>query len=507
MPADIIIGNKGDMRDHLTRAEMIGYLEQALNPRALVDVDSHLEECGQCRLGVSQLDPLESAIDEVVRDHHGIEASEAEHLTSDQLTNFVISERDLFNRKLVSKHLKICSSCAEELEDLLSLKKEMEVEVPAAGASRSTSFLNRLPAGFTRPARLLPTNSWALAITLALCVGLLLYALTYFSDFKRRGEVAVNNTSAPARPAIPLPTPSPVAPKSMAPAGAGARTNTPEIRQGETTAEDTDSRPKVSPPSKNQPHRTPAHETTRHANSQTLIARDGGGRQVRVDNRGRITGLPALPPDQRKEVARALINQEIADIRMPPEHAVKSFEVRSAAKEGEDRDPPSEKPSVTLLSPVGTFVGDIYVTLRWKPVDGADKLTLSVVDERFEPVIATTEIVPGATLFKIPVALTPGTTYTWQVKASVDGKEVKSSSATGTAARFTVLSRENLDRMRRLKNRYAESSLVLGVLYAREGLFDDAERELRELLRANPRSAAARKLLRSLRSKRDPLTP
>jgi hypothetical protein len=45
---------------------------------------------------------------------------------------------------------------------------------------------------------------------------------------------------------------------------------------------------------------------------------------------------------------------------------------------------------------------------------------------------------------------------------------------------------------------YSKSHLVRGVLFARVGLLDDAERELRALAAANPRSAVARKLLASV---------
>jgi hypothetical protein len=52
------------------------------------------------------------------------------------------------------------------------------------------------------------------------------------------------------------------------------------------------------------------------------------------------------------------------------------------------------------------------------------------------------------------------------------------------------------------KNASAGSHLTIGLLYAQAGLLDDAERELQALLRANPQSTLAQKLLRSVRAKR-----
>ena len=47
-----------------------------------------------------------------------------------------------------------------------------------------------------------------------------------------------------------------------------------------------------------------------------------------------------------------------------------------------------------------------------------------------------------------------------------------------------------------------DSRLALGVIYARAGLLDEAEREFRALLEENPASATAQKLLRDVRARR-----
>jgi hypothetical protein len=48
---------------------------------------------------------------------------------------------------------------------------------------------------------------------------------------------------------------------------------------------------------------------------------------------------------------------------------------------------------------------------------------------------------------------------------------------------------------------YAGRRLALGLLYAEAGLLDDAERELKALLVANPQSPIAKSLWLDLRSK------
>jgi hypothetical protein len=44
------------------------------------------------------------------------------------------------------------------------------------------------------------------------------------------------------------------------------------------------------------------------------------------------------------------------------------------------------------------------------------------------------------------------------------------------------------------------SHLALGIFYARAGMVEEAERELTALVRQNPKSQVARKLLRSVES-------
>ncbi len=48
------------------------------------------------------------------------------------------------------------------------------------------------------------------------------------------------------------------------------------------------------------------------------------------------------------------------------------------------------------------------------------------------------------------------------------------------------------------KKKYGNSRLLLGILYADAGMLDEAEREFQALLKKNPGSALARKLLRKV---------
>jgi hypothetical protein len=75
--------------------------------------------------------------------------------------------------------------------------------------------------------------------------------------------------------------------------------------------------------------------------------------------------------------------------------------------------------------------------------------------------------------------------------------------ATG-AARFKVLGAEESAALERGLRAAPGSRLVAGVLSARAGLLDDAERELRALAADNPDSDVARGLLASVEAARIP---
>ena len=90
--------------------------------------------------------------------------------------------------------------------------------------------------------------------------------------------------------------------------------------------------------------------------------------------------------------------------------------------------------------------------------------------------------------------------YTWQVTAVKDGREIAAPAAPAREARFKTLSSERAAALTRVPGEIAGSHLKLGIVYAHEGLLDDAEREFRSAIAADQDAALARKLLISVRN-------
>jgi hypothetical protein len=99
-------------------------------------------------------------------------------------------------------------------------------------------------------------------------------------------------------------------------------------------------------------------------------------------------------------------------------------------------------------------------------------------------------------------ALPRGVVYSWQIRASVNGKTVISPKPPAPEMRFRVLDQKALVAIENARRTQGNSHLAMGVLYWKHGLLADAEREIEALSRANPNSTIAADLLRSLRSLR-----
>jgi hypothetical protein len=135
---------------------------------------------------------------------------------------------------------------------------------------------------------------------------------------------------------------------------------------------------------------------------------------------------------------------------------------------------------------------------RWENLSGVLSYRVYVLDANGNQVTESEELPPTKTQWKPPAPLRRGQIFSWMVTAVVDGKKIVSPSASAPEMRFAVLSTENFQELTSLQK--SNSHLALGVSYARAGLLNEAEREFQSLVKLNPQSELARKLLQSVRS-------
>ncbi|HEX8353150.1 MAG TPA: hypothetical protein VF611_09640 [Pyrinomonadaceae bacterium] len=278
---------------------------------------------------------------------------------------------------------------------------------------------------------------------------------------------------APEQINAPSPTPSPTATTSAPSGESPDRASKPPVR---STAD--------APSRVVSPERTPAPPA-----SQLVVLNDGGAR-ITLDSGGRLDGLEGVPPDARMAVSRALRTRRVA----PPS----SLDGLAEGEGGTLMGVVGTAASFAPRSPVGKVARETRPAFSWSPLAGARSYTVSVVDSRYSPVAQSQTLKQTSWTPTAPLAR--GAVYSWQVTATLeDGTEVTSPSAPAPQARFRVLDADADDRLTRLEKAAPKSRLARGVAYAQAGLLDEAEAELTELLKENPRSLVARDLLRSLR--------
>ena len=460
------------MSGHLSTEEKGRYLERAMSPAELLAADDHLAACESCRRSLAEGAAPGASFATLLNSYLD---GPAAHLTYEQLAAYVDHESDELEGASIEGHLGTCSQCREEVRDLFAFKESLAaspVHAPAREAE-SASWSSA-----TLWQRIWHTNALRLAgaaAVLLLAAGLTLWLFLKPSGAGSNEVVEVKPTPAPiASPSETrvTPTPSPEAPREVQ-----ANNNSPR-----TTPEQIGPRP--APPVE------PA---------ATVVALNDGPNRVAIDNRGRVEGLEFLSPDDRQAVRNALLNR-----RVESSTALAGLEARQGTlMSGPDRsDTPPGTLTFGLASPVGKVVRTDDPTFRWQPLAGASSYTVNVFDADFKKVATASAV--SATEWTPSQALARGRLYTWQVTAVKDGQEITSPAPPAPEAKFRVLDDAQHRKLARAEQQHAGSHLTLGVLYARAGLLDEAEREFQALVETNPNSAAARNLLKSVRSLKQP---
>jgi putative zinc finger protein len=229
---------------------------------------------------------------------------------------------------------------------------------------------------------------------------------------------------------------------------------------------------------------------TSPADTPSVVLRDAGG-IVTLDRAGVLTAPRALAPDDERAVAEALASRHIP---VPP--TVVDLAGRPESLMGR----PAPARSFAALSPVGTAVITDRPTFTWTPLDGAARYSVRVFDDRFNQVAASGGLT--GTTWTPSTSLPRGSIFAWQVTATKQGGEITTPSAPNPQAKFKVLDSADADAIARARISYGDSHLVLGVLFARAGLLDEARAELQALADANRDSALASDLLRDIPPRR-----
>ncbi len=417
-----------------------------ISPTELLDVDDHLANCEACRqrLGADvQMQVVVSAFDDSLRS--GVDALDSAHLSYKEIAALVDGEIPEIERNALERHLEICESCANEKSDLSAFRADLLASLekaPGQGAK---------PAWWEKMGALMQTNRLTLRPALTAALALLLIATSVGLFFVWKAARRSQSTQQAALPG------SEASPESSDSARQSSVASTVPPSPAVTTDED-----------------------------MVVVLNDGGGR-VTVDANGNVHGLAPLPATSSEAVKRAL---STGRVEAPDFSQLIGVKGKLLGTTGDD-------PEFSLLSPVGIITRSTKPALRWRALNGATSYTVAILDTGYNVVMTSPPLT--TTSWAPTPGLARGRVYLWQVIAVKDGKETISPAAPAPEARFKVLDKATADDLTRVE-RIGASHLVRGTLYARAGLLDEAEKELRELVAANPNSPTARQLLQSVRA-------
>ena len=461
---------------HLTGEAIELYRTRQSSAAEALAAQKHVADCADCRARLAAAVEADAALLSLRQqtapaedDAFGADS----HLPYEQLALYVDGRLDEVEREIADSHLSFCEDCAADLADLrqyAELAASAELK-PAARPTRdeAPSTWRRFIALIGSFARPLPAAA-AAALVLITLGGVWLATrdggaprIDEEARVKPETHQAPTPAIAPEQKIFPSPTPPPV------------ETNSPPTVDNSGRPSNVASPPSINPA-------PPASE---------IVALNDGGSHVTLDRRGRLQGLEGAPPDARLAVSLALRSR-----RIEPSAALNGL-----AEDGDDTLMGSGGGAAASFAPrwpVGKVVRETRPALSWSPHAGARSYTVAVVDAKFRPVTQSPALKQTSWTTNPPLAR--GAVYSWQVTATLeDGTEVTAPAAPAPQARFRVLDADANDRLTRLEKAAPTSRLARGVAYAQAGLLDEAEAELKELLKENPRSQVARDLLRSLR--------
>jgi hypothetical protein len=443
-------------RAHLQEFELRRYRRRQMEPDELLSANDHLAACDECYddfggevLLESTYRFARSSMDH--RDHRDRLISE--HPSYGQMAAYVDGQSSEAARKETGDHLASCAQCREDVHELMQLRDELRAGGEVTPALRAET--RQSPAN--RPAVRLPLEIAAVATAFIAGGWLLSSNLRGRVDDLSRETIELRRTNQELRHEIEhkaLPEKA-ATDKPAEPPGSSA---TIPFNTGPT--------------------------------GRLVVALKDGGRRVTLDASGNVEGYDSLPPRYLGMIREALKTGRVA---MALPLSVPAVSLRGTPKTGD------QSTAFGLVSPIATSVIEIQPLLRWEPLSGATSYSVAVYGRNYQEVLAAKDI--RGTEWRVSRALTRGDTYLWQVTAFKDGKEVVSPGSADAEARFRVIGKTQAAEIEQAKRRWGDSSLLLGLIYARAGLQEEAAEKFRALREANPSSALVGQLAQAFKDR------
>jgi len=456
---------------HLSAEDLERYRNRRLAPADLLAADDHLSHCDICFEaldGPRRRDRILASAAALLR---SAAKDDAGHPADEELFDYTDGSIESARRTAIEAHLKECPDCRMQAAGLRSVSLDIAASSGRTFRPRATVTGTRVQSSsfssLRRPAR----------IGLGIAAGSVLAILLVWG------------VTAPLRGRI----------SRLEQENARLKQSNADLEKQASSLSDLQDQV-AELTRENETLRIGPGENGPGAGQPTVRLSEPGG-FIQIDKDGTVRGLEAMGLSDSEAVKAAILTGRV---KTPPELAVL-------------RDKPgqlmgSSRAEYGLVAPVATVVAQQRPDFKWREVDRATSYVVSIYSED-GTLVARSEALPAsernrATASKPILEWNPainlqrGDTYMWQVRAIVDLREVVLPPPAAPNAKFEILPAGRVAEWDRAKQTYRGSHLMQGIVYARLGLLDDAERQFQALANRNPGSEAARKLLASVRSLR-----
>lgn len=444
------------MSAHLSNEIVERFHNQSLTGGDRGVIYDHILGCETCRRRVVTSQAETAALGKISDHFLPQEGEEPHHLDPATIEAFVDDTLDALDRSTAKLHLEDCAECSAEVADLresLATMKAASRQQVERHTTRDTA--SSPPFGLSMPMRI--------AAMVAL-VAFAAIALVLVSRWRSTGPAQSNNGRDITAGSQPTPLASPQVP------GVSPSPNV-----------------VVSPPKLAENPQGEGPERQQRA----LVALKDGVNEIRIDQSGNIVGLPSLPAESRQAMKEALTGESIN--RPDVLEELVSTQVSERAPTGNEE-------RIRIGYPASSVIQENNPTLRWTPSKIAEAYRIEIADETFHQVAKSEDLPATSQSWTPSTPLKRGQIYTWTIRAVNKGGEP---SAVTSQAKFKILSEDKVRQLNRLKSG-PQSHLALGIFYAGEGMITEAEREVGILVKENPNSGVAKKLLKQIRSWRKP---
>ena len=446
-------------QQHVTRQEMEAFCALELSGGETIRVARHFHRCPECQRLFNDVSQSQQYHRPLIFNFSPEVTVRDEHVAYDDLVAYTEGQMEETESALLERHCRVCPRCQDDVREFQAYAGEFEQyrEVwlgPPPSGQRIKSWWEKITSAKWLPHPTPVMISVAgVVLGMAVLAGLILYR-----------QPASVEVKAPAEDPSPYSSPA----TSTSPPAVAAEVNTASGIDREGKIGDQTSLEK--PPSAK--------------GSGLLLALNDSGRRYGFDAAGQVVGTDGYPAELREEIARVL-RGEISRSVPPAELASTPVKTRGAENNRQ----------VKLIAPLSTYVATERPILQWRPLAEDVRYVVSVVDEDFNEIVKSPEL--ATTSWQVSQPLVRGAIYRWQVLAFKNGQELTPTQR--EVGKFMVISEEKFRKIEQARKKYT-SHLVLGLIYKKENMLHEAEKEFRQLVKTNPRAKIAKQLLQSVRN-------